>query len=379
MKKLRIGLIDNLGNIDNFLLNHYTYCSAASIMEATGGNTGNIAFVHGTKKLLNNKFKRITWGTSVEWARDNLDLIIISCANQLGEHVDLLTWSKKLEEFNIPVALVGIGAQSISKDINPKLPAGTLSFLNIVNQLKPNGACNIATRGNFTTQLLKGFGYESIPAGCPSLHISDSEDLGAEILKFQDKHELNKVAVAAGNPWHAKSAKLEKILTDIVDKYSGSYILQHPESMIALALGEAAILNDKQIDGYMLAYGGKFDYIKLIEWYRRNAVLFVDVANWIQFYKRFDLILGPRYHGVALAVQAGRPGTVITIDSRTEELCDQTGIKKLPIEQITALSLNELIAAARWTKEDADLLTNTQKIQLKKYNEFLTSIGVNEG
>lgn len=376
MTKLRIGLIDNLGDIDNFLLNRFSHCSAASIMEATGGNTGNIAFVHGTKKLLNNQFKRITWGTSAEWVKKNIDLIVVSCANQLGEHVDLAVWAQKLEEFDTPVALIGIGAQSESKDTHPKIPAGTLSFLDIANKLKPNGVCNIVTRGNFTSEVLKNLGYQSLPAGCPSLHITNADDLGSEILAFQQNHEIRKISVAAGNPWHAKSSKLEKTLTDIVDKYSGAYVLQHPASMIELAQGEQTSLSENQINGYMAAYGNKFNKHELTEWYRRNAVLFIDAGNWIQFYKRFDLILGPRYHGVALAIQACRPGTVVSIDSRTEELCDETGIKQISITDAINLSESDLIEACRWTANDAEKLTTIKSKQYRHYTEFFTSIGL---
>jgi polysaccharide pyruvyl transferase WcaK-like protein len=40
--------------------------------------------------------------------------------------------------------------------------------------------------------------------------------------------------------------------------------------------------------------------------------------------RRCDLTIGPRYHGVALALQAERGGVTVTIDSRTEEMCGQT-------------------------------------------------------
>lgn len=373
MKK-RIGLIPNLGDIESFSKNRLAYASAEEIMQVTGGNTGNIAFVHGIQSLLDYQCTRMSWGTPADWVRDNIDLIVVACANQLGEHVDLATWAKKLEEFNKPIALIGIGVQSDNKSVYPKLPEGTIRFLNLVNQLKPNGVVNIATRGNFTSKFLTTLGYDSIPAGCPSLHISKIENLGGKILDFQNKTQVKKISIAAGNPWHGKSSKLERVLTDIVDAYSGAYVLQHPTSMLALALGEKVNLTEGQIAGFLSAYGQKFDKESLTEWYRRNAVFFVDAGNWIQFYKRFDLILGPRYHGVALAVQAARPGTVITIDSRTEELCDQTGIKQINIDSVINMNEKDLIDACMWSSFDAENLDLIKSIQQKKYFEFMQSI-----
>jgi polysaccharide pyruvyl transferase WcaK-like protein len=46
----------------------------------------------------------------------------------------------------------------------------------------------------------------------------------------------------------------------------------------------------------------------------------------MQSLRRCDLTIGPRYHGVALALQAERMGATVTIDSRTEEMCVQTGV-----------------------------------------------------
>jgi hypothetical protein len=376
MIKKRIGLIDNLGNIDDFLINNFSSCTSTEIMNATGGNTGNIAFVYGAKKLLKNNFTRINWGTPREWVKDNIDLIVISCANQLGAHVDLEPWAKGLEEFAKPVALIGIGVQSDTKEIFPDIPVGTERFLKIVSDLRPDGAINITTRGEYSKSFLEKLGYKSYPAGCPSLHITDHKDLGLEILEFQKKNKPVKVGVAAGNPWHAKSSKLEKTLTDIVDNKLGAYILQHPELMISLAIGEMENLTENQLNGILAAYGEKFTKQELIDWYRRNAVLFIDIGNWIQFYKRFDLILGPRYHGVAIAVQAGRPGTVITIDTRTEELCDQTGIKKLDIDSALKLSEADLLDSCIWTDEDAQNLTQIKNLQHDLYIEFIRSLGL---
>ena len=42
--------------------------------------------------------------------------------------------------------------------------------------------------------------------------------------------------------------------------------------------------------------------------------------------RKFDFVVGPRFHGVMLAMQAGIPGGVIAHDSRTLELCQTMGI-----------------------------------------------------
>ena len=56
-------------------------------------------------------------------------------------------------------------------------------------------------------------------------------------------------------------------------------------------------------------------------WCRRNAVSFIDAASWMEALRNVDFVVGPRFHGVMLAMQAGTPGGVIAHDSRTLEMC----------------------------------------------------------
>ena len=93
----RIGIIDNLNNIEQFVNYQFSQASAQDVMTATGGNTGNIAFVHGVRKLIGNQLTRIGWGWEASVVRQKVDHLIICCANQLGEHVDLGGWADRLE------------------------------------------------------------------------------------------------------------------------------------------------------------------------------------------------------------------------------------------------------------------------------------------
>jgi polysaccharide pyruvyl transferase WcaK-like protein len=54
---------------------------------------------------------------------------------------------------------------------------------------------------------------------------------------------------------------------------------------------------------------------------RRYATTFIDAASWMDAMRKFDFVVGPRFHGVMLGIQAGVPGAVIAHDSRTLELC----------------------------------------------------------
>lgn len=92
----RVGLIDNLVDIDNFISLKLQDATASEIMTATGGNTGNVGFVFGIRKILGNSITRVGWGWTAAVVQDRFDHLVICCANQLGAHADLGAWADRL-------------------------------------------------------------------------------------------------------------------------------------------------------------------------------------------------------------------------------------------------------------------------------------------
>lgn len=364
-----VGLITNT----NPLLLERTLGSTDSLAEnidkAMGGNTGNIGFIHGTSKLLGDKVHRIGWGDKPESIKKHIDHIVICCANQIGEHVDLGAWAKTLEEYDRPVTLVGLGAQANSKDDFPEIPNGTKEFLDVVSKKKASKASNILVRGSYTQSVLEMAGYTSIPAGCPSLLISDTPFLGKEIVKYSQTHPPAKIALAAGNPWHSTSASLEQKLVSIVNEWRGEYIIQHPLAMLKFALGESDMVDEETRSRFCQVYASIIEPSKLARWFLQNSIAFTDAQTWMRFLRKFDLTIGPRYHGIALAIQTGRPGMVITIDSRTQELCESTGVKHMPLITALDLSIDELIQSAAWSNADGECLDRARKIQSGRFSD----------
>jgi hypothetical protein len=56
-------------------------------------------------------------------------------------------------------------------------------------------------------------------------------------------------------------------------------------------------------------------------WCRKRMLAFGDADHWMAWTKRYDFVVGPRFHGVMLAIQAGVPAGCIAHDSRTLEMC----------------------------------------------------------
>ncbi|AMJ95893.1 hypothetical protein AVL56_17310 [Alteromonas stellipolaris] len=92
----------------------------------------------------------------------------------------------------------------------------------------------------------------------------------------------------------------------------------------------------------------------------------------MHYSKRFSLAVGPRYHGVALPIQAGVPGKVIAIDSRTEELSSTTGIPFVRYKDVENSTSEELINWCKWTSEDAEYYDSVRARNAGHYVQFLS-------
>ena len=368
---MKIGVITNLIKIDEFVAEKMATAHTDEWMEATGGNTGNVAFVQGIKNILSGKFGIVHWGDDTKAVNKYYDMLVICCANQIGSHVDLAGWSDRLKQFDLPTVFIGLGAQSDEIGTIPDIPDGSKAFLKLTKSLRPNeNTENIITRGTFSSDVLSHYGVDSSPFGCPSQFISTAQNLGQACLAHQKRAKFDRIMTAAGNPWHV-SASLENTLTQIVENYHGDYVLQHPKALLQLALGETDNFTKEQIKRLEKVYSRIGNWKLINAWFESYAVMFADAQNWMHYSKHFTLALGPRYHGVALPIQVGVPGKVISIDSRTEELSLTTGIPTVRYSEVESYSAQELIQYCRWTQEDADHYDKIRTNNAVNYHLFL--------
>lgn len=370
MKK--IGVIENSEFFPRGLREVH---SAAEAMRVSGGNTGNVAFVHGLRTMITDEQIYVNWGTSAESMNAGLDALIICCANQLGAHVDLGSWAERLHNLEIPVLLVGLGAQSVSYEIAPLLPQGTLDFLQQVKRLS-GGIAAIATRGDFTTGLLRQLDVSSISTGCPSVLISSDLKLGETILEKKLRTESSIITVCGGNPWHESSA-IEPSLVDLMNRHGGTYILQHPQLAFDYFFDEIEKVSDIG-HGAMshLLFGEPRDPQTIKKWIKNNAKFFLDAHEWMDFLRSSDLVIGARYHGVALGIQIGCPGTVFSIDSRTRELCEQTGVPHIDYRRLVDTTSGDLLELVSWNEQKALMLDSARKKNAHAYLDFFTAHGL---
>jgi hypothetical protein len=373
-----IGLITNTGDISFFTKQNLYEATISDVIRITGGNTGNACHVQALERILQYNYIQIDWTSDPSFVQERIYHIVVCASNQLGSHSDLSFWATALRKFNLPVTVLSIGAQAESENEFPQLQPGTLDFLKVCQDLNHSTFSNIGVRGEYTHNFLSHLGINSVVVGCPTHFISANPKLG---LDFHEKHlpEKPRITVSAGNPYVSKTATIEQKLIKLMSKYSGDYVLQHPAEFLEFA---SASIDEKETPEslYILEFfnsSGLDDKESIRYFMRDRAVWFIDIGHWMQKIKRSDLVIGTRFHGVTMAIQAGIPGCLYTIDSRTEELCKFTGTKYLAASIASDLDEHALIEASLWTPEDSLNFHEKRSHALRILIDFLKSNSIN--
>lgn len=373
----RIAIIPNMKVTTLRSAGELPFAPYPELSAALGGNAGNTAFVDGLLGCLKNA-SLSSWHGNVDAIRKRADVIMVSCANQLGDHAHLEGWNSKLRELDMPTILVGIGVQAPKRGHPITLRPSTREMLDFVVE-KAEGKPAILVRGSYTRSVLAAHGYPSIVIGCPSLFLSPYREIGASISQaIIDGGLGERAAVAAGNPYDPGFYNYELPLIDLVSSHDGAYIVQHPAEMIGLARRDAATLPDAFFQTLAPRFWPNLDRDAVLRWARRHAHVFADSQEWMTFLRRYDYCIGARYHGVALAVQAGLPGLILTIDSRTEELADTTGLPFIPFSDFAGQNLKTMVRDA-WGKEQGTHFDRRRRKLAARFADILAEYGIGVG
>jgi polysaccharide pyruvyl transferase len=318
---------------------------ADHLFRLCGGNTGNLAFVFALYQILSPNVDVVSWDINPEIVKERYDLIVFACANQLGPHTDLGWVADHLIQMARPILAIGLGAQTNDTSLPVDISEGTRRWLDVIAAHAPSSSPNIGVRGAYTFSQLErlGHGSRAVVVGCPSNFINPSPTLGRAIVEKYQAKSIERIAVPAGLHLWPRLQGIEECLADLVEVCSGVYVAQSEADMIRLARDEAHAVAPDVLEKIRSYVRPKLTAEEFVRWMRRYAVTFIDAASWTDAMRKFDFVVGPRFHGVMLGIQAGVPGGVIAHDSRTMELCEAIGIPVRHHSELTdRLTINDL-------------------------------------
>ena len=340
--------------------------------KAYSGNTGNLIYYYATQCVVDCNGGSYRGGLNPSRFNELGNGLILSMANHLGSHVDLSQHGMPLDDLNIPVIALGLGAQVKEETADLSyIPQGSKNWLSKLVEKSPTSFENITVRGDYTLQVMQelGFGDNVIATGCHSNFINPTKDLGRSIKNFMNTKKIEKISVAAGNPFEKELRTLEASLLLLASKYRGEYIIQHPLSFIQLGTNFSTTEFDEAWEKIFPIYKQcGIDENIFLDTIRHNFKVYIDVPQWIGNHRHNDVVIGTRIHGVQSALQAGRPAICLYIDSRTEELCKKMKIPSAPAQKylhgITIDDIYEILNEWDYEAYDKNRLTlaNTLKM-----------------
>ena len=305
----------------------YFVKSAKQLFDETGGNTGNLAFLYAVASQLRPAPRIMSWRATPEQFRQAGDVIVLPLANQLGRHTDLGSSADLLRAIDLPVIGIGLGAQAENDQTDVELSPGTERWLGTLLDLAPSGKPGLGLRGAYTAKQIQRLYPDArvLITGCPSNFINPRPGLG-EVLQARYRQRIRRVAVTAGIPYLPKLQWIEQRLARMVTETDGAYIVQHGLEMIRLARSEFDELGMDLLDTCRRYIMPDIDMEAFKTWCRAHAIGFYDTRGWLDFLRQFDFVVGTRFHGTMLALQAGVPAGCIAHDSRTMEMCRTMGV-----------------------------------------------------
>lgn len=350
-----------------------------TLFRQVGHNNGNLAFVHAVASQIDAEVTFYPWHVDPELLNNEVDFVVIPCANQLGSHTDLGRLGERLGEVRKPIVAIGLGAQADDFANDIKLTEGTKAWLEmLIENGRRHGIQNIYTRGPYTSdQILKLTGVQTLANGCPSHFIDRRPDLGKRIQAAWTASPLpQRIAVAGGHESWGNTREIEQQLIALMmdPQFPGIYIVQSMDSMVKLSRGLFDQIEPDALDRIHRHTVPHYTLEQFKAWALNYARSYYDVPAWMDELRRHDLLIGARFHGAQLAIQAGRMACTVTIDTRTEEMCRETGVPFVRAselkEPLTRVRLKEMI------RFDGEAYDTYRSQKCARYVDFLKGCGL---
>lgn len=357
----------------------YSNSDFETLYRKVGHNNGNLAFVHAVRSQIDAEIQYFPWHVRPEVLNKNVDFVVIPCANQLGKHTDLGGLATNLQQVDKPIIAIGLGAQAKEFGADVELTEGTRAWLDtLIENGQKHNIQNIYTRGPYTSeQIEKLTGAKTLANGCPSHFINPRPDLGRRIQANWEAHPLpQRIAVAGGHEaWRNTRFIEQQLISMMMDpQFPGVYIVQSMGNMIKLSRGAFDEIEPEALQRLHKHTVPHYTPEQFKDWALNYARSYYDVATWMDELRRYDLLIGPRFHGAQLAIQAERMACTITIDTRTEEMCKETGVPFLRAadltQPLTRTKLRELLPF------DGEAYDQFRAMKCARYIDFLTATGL---
>jgi hypothetical protein len=276
-----------------------------------GSNSGNIMF----SEALYRRIKGAQRGsyTFTQNELGDADCIVLASANWLNSKDDFGWLADILEQNELPVVAVGLGAQSDFYGIHPKLPQGTIRLIKLISERSKA----ISVRGDFSADVLAQHGIHNVMiTGCPSALLINKPY--AFINRSSILHDGD-VAIHGSRNLNDAGRPLERYLYRQAISRNISMVLQSELPEINQKLNVEIEQSQRNFQDQVLSWAYGTDADTTRRFIDQQGYFFSDLESWIEFLSKKKFSFGTRLHCTIAALIAGTPATLVAHDSRTIE------------------------------------------------------------
>lgn len=363
--------------------------STDQLLRIAGANSGNFMFQYAADRTIAGD--HIFVGESGRpyndaSARSGASHLVVPAANHFRIGANWTELCNFIENSNLPVVMLGLGAQApktedIDSELSRMLGDPHLARL---GQCLAERAVLVTVRGEFSAKVCSAFGISrTLPLGCPSLLINPEPRLGRRIRRklneaAEKARETSKIkmGLTAASPFEIMGSykmDIEQVLFQMIREMNGLYIQQSGgNDTVAFAMRRFDEVKLSAALSFRRILDPKVELEVFFDFFRDRGRIYWDVETWMAGIRPLDLVIGTRLHGNMAALAADVPGVVITHDARTSELVDTMKLPYLSAEHCKpGASMADLFENVVFDEDAFD--ANRRDIAVRLHDAFVNA------
>lgn len=343
-----------------------------SLYTMIGQNTGNLLFTNAVWEQVGGQKTQVGFSFDPNVLNDRYDALIIPAANWLGATVDFSDLADRCEKLNIPIVIIGLGAQDTTYSGEIPVPDGTRRFARLIAER----CTSLSVRGAYTASILESWGISNVTVtGCPSLYFDFAPFSTSTFRKPRfDKGLIHSTRYAADYSEFANAASIQRGLFRYAYANHLDILYQsEPEEIGSLvASAEPPEIDGRRLQNLLKIYGASSE-AELLKFIETRGRTYFSISSWAGAVQHYDFVFGSRLHGTIMALNCGVPAILITHDSRTAEIAEFAQLPHVPQSKV---KLTRSSVRRAFEKANFEKYYETREQNKHVYRSFLSDNGI---